>query len=443
VRSPPPAAASSSSPQRIRVRWKIFLFLFGFGFIAYVQQRGITVAGYRMMSDLGLTQMHIGWLETALLIGYTAMQFPGGVIGQRLGARRMFVLIGLIGFAACMATPVAPLFLKGEALFGVLLAAQFLLGASQGPIFPVSAGVFEAWFTPDRWALVQGLQSMGLGLGASLTPPLIAWLMSAFDWQRALAWTTLPALVLIAWWAGYGRNSPAEHPAVTAEELAELGPEPPARPDASISWSRVWELMKDRDVLTLTVSYVCMNYVFYLLANWCFLYLVQERHFTVLESGWLASTPPLAAAIGAGVGGALASFLGKRYGVRTGLRILPLVSLPAAGLLEFVAVDATNPYLAVAALALCFACVELNEGPFWAAIMHVARADSMAASGLLNTGGNVGGLIATPIVAYLSGHHRWSTAFLIGTAFAVASAAAWLLVDPTRRAVATAAAAST
>ena len=230
---------------------------------------------------------------------------------------------------------------------------------------------------------------------------------------------------------------------MTAEELAELGPEPPARPDASISWSRVWELMKDRDVLTLTVSYVCMNYVFYLLANWCFLYLVQERHFTVLESGWLASTPPLAAAIGAGVGGALASFLGKRYGVRTGLRILPLVSLPAAGLLEFVAVDATNPYLAVAALALCFACVELNEGPFWAAIMHVGRADSMAASGLLNTGGNVGGLIATPIVAYLSGHHHWSTAFLIGTAFAVASAAAWLLVDPTRRAVATGAAAST
>src|SRR5207248_5135518 len=108
-----------------------------------------------------------------------------------------------------------------------------------------------------------------------------------------------------------------------------------------------------------TVSYVCMNYVFYLLANWCFLYLVQQRHFTVLESGWLASTPPLAAAIGAGVGGALARFLGKRYGVRTGLRLLPLVPLPAARLLEFVAVDATNPYLAGAALGLCFSCGEV------------------------------------------------------------------------------------
>jgi len=418
------------------VRWKIFLFLFGFGFIAYVQQRSLTVASYRMMPDLGLTQMQIGWLEEALLVGYTAMQFPGGVIGQRLGARLMFVVIGLIAFASCLVTPLAPLVLQGSVLLGVLLAAQLLAGAAQGPIFPVSTGVFQTWFTPDKWPLVQGLQSMGLGIGASFTPPLIAWLMTAFDWRRALAWTTLPALLLIAWWAWYGRNSPAEHPSVSAEELAELGAEPPASVDSAISWSRMWALMKNRDVLVLTASYLCMNYVYYLLANWCFLYLIQERHFTVLQSGVLAGTPPLAAAIGAGVGGWLASVLGKRYGIRRGLRVLPLISLPAAGVLQFVAVDAANAYLAVAALALCFACVELNEGPYWAAIMHVGRADAMAASGLLNTGGNAGGLVATPIVAYLSGHHAWTPAFLIGAGFAVASAAGWLLVDPTRRAAA-------
>jgi ACS family glucarate transporter-like MFS transporter len=436
VRDQPAAAASLPSPQRIRVRWKIFLFLFGFGFIAYVQQRSLTVASYRMMPDLGLTQMQIGWLEEALLVGYTAMQFPGGVIGQRLGARLMFVVIGLIAFASCLVTPLAPLVLQGSALLGVLLAAQLMAGAAQGPIFPVSTGVFQTWFTPDKWPLVQGLQSMGLGLGASFTPPLIAWLMTAFDWRRALVWTTLPALLLIAWWAWYGRNSPAEHPSVSAAELAELGAEPPASVDSAISWSRMWALMKNRDVLVLTASYLCMNYVYYLLANWCFLYLIQERHFTVLQSGMLAGTPPLAAAIGAGVGGWLASVLGKRYGIRRGLRILPLISLPAAGVLQFVAVDAANAYLAVAALALCFACVELNEGPYWAAIMHVGRADAMAASGLLNTGGNAGGLVATPIVAYLSAHHAWTPAFLIGTGFALASAAGWLLVDPTRRAAA-------
>jgi MFS transporter, ACS family, glucarate transporter len=429
-----PAALAPVEPQRrgIRVRWRMFLFLFGFGFIVYVQQRSITVAGERMMPDLGLSQMQLGWLEEALLLGYTVMQFPGGVIGQRLGARLMLVVVGLIAVASCLVVPLAPLLLSGGALFAVLLAAQLVLGSSQAPQFPVATGVFEAWFTPKHWPLVQGLQSMGLQLGATLTPPLIAWLMVTFDWRRALVWTTLPTLMVIGWWAAYARNDPRDHPGVSAAELAELGPRPCEPVDSKISWPRIWQLMKNREVLALTVSYVFMNYVFYLLANWCFLYLVQERHFTVLESGWLASTPPLAAAIGSGVGGVLASYFGTRYGVRTGLRILPLISLPAAGLLQLVAVDAANAYVAVAALALCFAAIELNEGPFWGAIMHVGRADAMAAGGLMNTGGNAGGLIATPIVAYLSGHHAWTAAFLIGTAFAIASGALWLLVDATR-----------
>ena len=432
MRGQPAPAVSLDSLPRVRVRWKIFLFLFGFGFIAYLQQRSITVAGYQMMPQLGLSQMQIAWLEQALLVGYTIMQFPGGVLGQRVGARWMFVIIGLVAFAATLAMPLAPLLLSGSALFVVLATAQLVLGASQAPIFPVSAGVFETWFTPNRWPLVQGLQSMGLGLGAALTPPLIASLMSAFGWQQALAWSSLPALVLILWWAWYGRDTPAEHPSVSASELAELGPHSAARVDYAISWRRVWTLICDRDVLALTASYTCMNYVFYLLANWCFLYLVQERHFTVLEGGWLAGTPPLAAAIGAGVGGQLASVLGLRYGVRIGLRILPLLSLPAAAVLLFVAVGTGHAYVAVAALALCFAAVEVNEAPYWAAIMHVGRADTMAASGLLNTGGNAGGLIATPVVGYLSQHQEWTLAFVIGAGFAVAGAALWLLIDPTR-----------
>jgi len=434
VRDEPRAEPSVRSPPRVRVRWWIFLYLFGFGFVVYFQQRGITVASYQMMPQLHLTQEQIGWLLWWMLLGYTALQFPGGVIGQRVGARRTFVIISLLAFAATLGTPLLPLLLTGAALFAALLATQLLLGASQGPVFPVSAGVFETWFPARQWPLVQGLQSMGLQLGAAITAPLIASLMSSFGWQRALAWSALPVLALIGGWAWYGRDTPREHPAVTEAELAELGPVA-ERVDHAISWQRVWELMRNRDVLALTASYICMNYVFYLLANWSFLYLVQERHFTVLESGWLASTPPLAAAIGAGVGGQLASVLGERYGVRTGLRIIPLLSLPAAGVLQFAAVDATNPYLAVVALALCFAAVELNEGPYWAAIMHVGRSDSMAAGGLLNTGGNLGGLICTPIVAYLSGHQAWTPAFLIGMGFAAVSAALWLVVDPTRTAV--------
>ena len=420
------------APQRIRVRRKIYLFLFAFGFIAYLQHASITVAGVPMMAQLGLNEVQLAWIFDAFVLGYSIMQFPGGLLGQRFGARLTFVVIGLVAFVAMLATPLAPELFSGATLFAVLLVAQLILGLAQGPIFPVSAGVFEAWFRPVRWPLVQGVQSMGLQLGAAVAPLLLPSLMAAFGWQQALVWTTLPALGVILWWGRYARNTPAEHPRVSAEELAELGPSAAAGAPQPMSWARAWQLLKDPDVLLLTVSYVFMNYVYYLLSTWVVVYLVQERHFTILEGGLLATAPPLAAAVGAGVGGYAASVLSTRFGVRKGLRIIPLLSLPAAGVLQFLAADAVNAYLAVAALALCYACVELNEGPYWAAIMHVARTDSMAASGILNTGGNVGGLIGIPIVGYLAQHHAWTSAFLLGTALALLSAAAWLFVDPQR-----------
>jgi len=78
--------------------------------------------------------------------------------------------------------------------------------------------------------------------------------------------------------------------------------------------------------------------------------------------------------------------------------------------------------------------ISLTEGSYWAATMYVARSESMTATGILNTGGNAGGLVGIPIVAYLSGHGAWTAAFVIGALFAVFSAAIWLGVDATRRA---------
>ena len=416
-----------------RVRWRIYAFLFTFGFIAYFQQKGLTVAAERIMPELGLSQTQIGWLEWAFVLGYAAFQFPGGVIGQRLGARWMFTLISAVAFLATVLTPLAPIALSGAALFSTLFGLQLLMGLAQGSIFPVGSGVMETWFRPERWALIQGLQSMGLQFAAAATPPVVAYLMTTLGWQQALFWPALPAVVVIVLWAWYARNSPREHPSVTPEEISELGKESLPPPPAKIDWRRLRHLLANRSILLAAFSYVCMNYVFYLIANWCFLYLVQERHFNLLQSSWLATLPPLAAGLGAGLGGKLVGMACSRWGNRWGFRLVPMVALPASGLLLLATVNLSSPYAAVAALALAYGIVELCEAPFWAVTMFVARADSMSATGVLNTGGNGGGLIGIPIVAYLSGHGQWTTAFVIGAAFSVIGAIAWLGIDAEER----------
>ena len=420
-----PAARASA----VRIRWRIFSLLFGFGFLAYFQQKSITVVAAQMMPDLHLSQFQISLIEWGFVLGYGLFQLPGGVFGQRQGARRTFVIIGVAAFLATIGMPLAPYVLSGAGLFAALLAAQLLLGCSQAAIFPVSAGVFEVWFPPRQWTSVQGLQTMGLALGAALTGPLLASLMSTMGWQRALLWVSLPAIGLIGVWAWYGRNSPREHPAVSAQELDEIGSLELAPVDSKIDFRQLLRILENRNVLLLAASYLCMNYTFYLLSNWVFLYLVQDRHFSLLESGWLSIAPPLAAAAGAGAGGVITGYLCRRCGDRWGYRLVPLIAMPIAGALLLISVHAANPYFAVAGLAACFAAVELNEGAYWGAAMTVGRGDTMAVSGVMNTGGNLGGIIGIPIVGYLSGEHLWHAAFVLGAVFSCVCAAAWLWIE--------------
>ncbi len=421
-------------PQRIPIRWRIFAFLFAVGMLEYLQQRGLTVAAERIMPSLRLSQMQIGWLEQAFVIGYALCQLPGGVLGQIWGPRRMVFLIGLTSVLGITATVAAPELLAGPALFAVLLALQFALGIGQAPTFPVSTGAFEAWFPPRHWALVQGLQTMGLGLGAAIAPPLVAALMVSNGWQWALLWTAIPAVPLFLLWLWYARDTPQEHPGVSQAELALLQSVRSEAPNTRISLGEIGCILSDRHVLLLTFAYFSMNYVFYLLGNWCFLYLVQERRFSVLESGWLATMPPIAAGLGAGLGGIIASALFVRLGIRRGLRVTPLTALPAAALLLLCLPYTTNAYAAVAVLAFCYGLIELTEGSFWATAMTVGSRNTMAVGGIMNTGGSLGGVVGIPIVAFLSGHGSWNLAFLVGAGFALASATAWMLIDPAHRA---------
>ena len=96
-----------------RVRWLMVAYLFGFAFIAYMQRTSFSVAAAQMMPDLGISQVQLGWLMTAYLVTYTVFQLPGGLFGQWLGARKTLVITGIIGLAATLATPVAPLLFGG------------------------------------------------------------------------------------------------------------------------------------------------------------------------------------------------------------------------------------------------------------------------------------------------------------------------------------------
>ena len=411
--------------KRLRVRWWIYAYMFGFAAMAYVQRTTISVAAPELTQALQLSKQQIGWLFLAFTTAYAISQLPGGALGQRFGPRAVFTGVGLICVLATLATALPPFVLGGTLLLLVLIAAQCLLGFGQGPVFPVFAAVVERWFPSRQFGFANGVISSGMLLGGALTPPLLVALTAAVGWQWAILCTAVPAALLTIGWWRYGRDRPEQHPRVTAEELAELDSAPPAPP---LTLARMWQVLRDRNILLLTGSYLCMNFVFYMISFWSFMYLVEQRKLTGLESGLMAMVPWIGAAVGAAIGGVLADRLATRFGATRGYRLLPLISLPL-GAIMLIAIPAVGSVaLAVAALTLAFFAMEVNEGPYWAATMSIARADTGAATGVLNTGGNVGGMICQPVVAALVAGGEWTSAWVSGAAFALVAAALWLFV---------------
>jgi predicted MFS family arabinose efflux permease len=93
---------------------------------------------------------------------------------------------------------------------------------------------------------------------------------------------------------------------------------------------------------------------------------------------------------------------------------------------------APDPYNAVAFHTLCYACNQFTEGAYWQATTFVGGRYTAAAGGVLNTGGNIAGVIATPMTAVLFQHFGWLVALATGSAFALIAAALWLLIRADR-----------
>lgn len=404
--------------------------LVAFAFVGYMQRAGVSIAAEQMMPSLGLSQVQVGWLMTVFLIGYTAFQFPGAVIGELLGVRVAITLVGLLSVAATVATCLAPSVGMAIAVFPLLLLSRLVLGVAQAALFPVSSGAIETWFPASAWAFAQGWVVFGMWIGSAVAGPAIVWLMEQRSWQFALYLTSVPSLVLVGVWYLYARHPPALSVRAASDGAIDKAAPASLRLDSRLFWQG---LRRNSLLLRVTLSYFLTNYVFYLVTFWSFLYLVQDKHFSTLQSGWLAGIPFLAAAIAAPTGGKITESLCGRYGDRTGYRLVPLIALPLGAVRLYFTVTAADPYWAVAALSSAFGCVELTEGAYWSAAMRSAPADSMVTTAVLNTGGNLGGIVATPIIAALSAASSWTSVFATGALLSVAAAALWFWVDVTQQ----------
>jgi ACS family glucarate transporter-like MFS transporter len=416
---------------KTNIRWLILALIIIASGVSYVLRTNVSVLGESMMNDLGLTEIQLGMIFSAFAAGYAIFQFPGGVFGDKVGARVALTAVAVAWGVLTIFTALVPGsdVIPVGGLLAMLIVIRFLVGATHAPIFPVTCGgVVCRWFPPGGWGLPNGLSSTGLTLGAAATAPLLVWLMGLYGWRESLLITAPIGFVMaFAWWLVV-RNDPAEHPLVGAAELAliKAGRTPADDGDRQ---KGAWKLViRNRDILLLTVSYFCMNYVFYLFFNWFFFYLVEVKQFAAQEAGTLMAALWIIGAVGATLGGLTCDRLIKRFGFRWGPAGLAFISLVLSGLFLVAGATADDPYIAVILLCISFGCNQITEAAYWATAIAISGEHAAAATGVMNTGGNIVGFVGGMLVPVTAAWLGWVSAISTGALFAIVGAVLWLFI---------------
>ncbi len=412
------------------VRWRILALIVVASFTAYLLRTNMSVVGERVIDDLGLSEAELGMIFSAFALGYAIFQIPGGALGDRFGARRVLALAALCWGLLTVFTALAPgpELLPAGAVLGALVVLRFLVGATQAPLYPVTGcGTVANWFPVGGWGLPNGLSSTGLTLGAAASAPLLVWLMELVGWRGALLVTAPAAFALAGAWWWYVRDYPKDHGSVSRRELEIIDAGRPP-PDADVV-RQAWRIaLKNPDVLMLTFSYFCMNYVFYLFFNWFFYYLVHVRDFGAQAAGAFTSAQWILGAVGATVGGLACDRLMKRFGMRWGPRWLAIPSLLLCAGFLYAGANAGTATAAIVLLCASFGCTQLTEAAYWATTIAVSGRHASSAGGILNTGGNCAGFAGGLLVPMVAAGFGWTVAVSTGALFALAGALAWCFI---------------
>jgi EmrB/QacA subfamily drug resistance transporter len=146
--------------------------------------------------QLGASTRDLQWIVDGYNLAFAALVLTAGSLGDRFG-RRPALLVGLVGFAAASGAGA----LVGSA--GALVAVRFVMGAFAALIFPTTLSIITNTF-PDRGERAKAIGVWGAvtGLGVAVGPVTGGLLLAHFAWPSvfaALVPVALFAAVLAAW----------------------------------------------------------------------------------------------------------------------------------------------------------------------------------------------------------------------------------------------------
>ncbi len=378
-------------------RYRVSLLLFALVVIMYLDRLCIAVAGPRMQSDLHITPSRWGWVIGAFTLSYAVFEIPSGMLGDRVGARRVLTRI-VCWWSAFTAMTGTVSSLRS------LLLVRFLFGAGEAGAFPNCASVIGRWFPAPERARAMSAFWMATAVGGAITPLIVVSIEQRYSWRPAFVLFGSVGLVWAAIWYWWFRDSPSAKSGVSQAERDLIG-HAPFRTHAPVAWSK---LLRNRNFQKLLLMYhtYCWGAYFYL--SWLHTYLQVGRGLSENEMRIASSLPSWAGLVGIVAGGYLSDRMSKRYSLRVARCAIGSVSLIAAGIFMVAATLSSDKWLTVALLTVGLGLMDGMLPVSWALCVDMGKEYAGTISGAMNMAGQTGSLISSVAFGYLV---EWSGSY--------------------------------
>lgn len=406
----------------IPYRFKTLSLLFFLSAITYLDRVCISVAGPRMQAELGITPEKWGWVIGAFTIGYALFEIPGGIMADRMGARRVLTRIVLFWSLFTVGT-------GAVTSFAMLLVVRLLFGAGEAGAFPAATSAISRWFPAQERSRAQAVVWMASRVGGILSAALVVPIQQKYGWRASFyVFGAVGSLWSIVWYLWY-RDRPADKRGISAQELSHIGAKA-APGHTAVDWK---SLMKKGAFWRLLFMYhaYCWGSFFYL--GWLHTYLQKGRGFTEDQMRFWSMLPFIMGAIGNLTGGTVSDLLAKRHGLKFGRRVVGTTGLTMGALFLFGAAFTKSPTTAALCLAFGYFSMDCFLPVSWAVSLDLGKASAGSISGAMNMAGQAGSFLSSLAFGYLVKwlNNDYNMALIPLAVMTVVAAITFVGIDPT------------
>lgn len=420
----------STIQKKWKARYTVLTFIWLAWLISFLDRMVMSVSLPYIGQDFGLDKATQGWIISAFFISYAGFQIPGGYLADRFGPRKV-MFIAVIWWSIFTSLTGMAFDIGIIPAFAIMLCMRFLFGIGEGS-FPASSWKCIATYFPvSERGRATAIQSTVNTLGPAIATLVAAAIISALGWHWVFILLGIPGVIIAFGIRHYCRDNFRENPQITSEEIKEL--EDDITEQEKISTSKTVEKVPFKEILKsgklwhLAFIWFLFDITFWGFTTWLPSYLKDARGLTLGEIGVWGSVPYLFGTVGTLFGGYVSDKFSKgRSVIYAGATIVAAYFLYLMFTVDTLTM--TVIYQCLASLFMFFA-----MGIFWGLLMHTISANIMgSASGIVNFGGQIAGVVAAPVMGYLvdasAGNYNNAFWFIIITL--VTSSVAIMMVRP-------------